>query len=214
MRLFLSSYRIGDRPDKLVELVGDNKKVADITNAGDLLTPAELEERLDEDKAMFNELGLKSEHLDLRNYFDNDPKKLEEKLRNYGLIWVRGGNAFILRQAMQRSSFDWVIKKLLKEDALVYGGYSAGACVLTPSLNGIDIVDDPNIFPEGYEHKIIWEGLNIIPYEIAPHYRSDHPESDDIDKVVDYYEKNNIPYKALRDGEVIMINGDKEEFLK
>jgi dipeptidase E len=214
MRLFLSSYRIGNRPDKLVELVGDNKKVADITNAGDLLTTAELQERLDEDKAMFNELGLKSEHLDLRNYFDNDPKKLEEKLRNYGLIWVRGGNAFNLRQAMQRSSFDWVIKKLLKEDALVYGGYSAGACVLTPSLNGIDIVDDPNIFPEGYEHKIIWEGLNIIPYEIAPHYKSDHPESDDIDKVVDYYEKNNIPYKALRDGEVIMINGDKEEVLK
>jgi dipeptidase E len=214
MRLFLSSYRIGSHPEKLVELVGDNKKVADITNAGDLLTPIEIQERLEEDRVMFNDLRLDSEHLDLRNYFEKDPNLLEKKLRAYGLIWVRGGNVFNLRQAMKRSGFDDVIKKLLNEDALAYGGYSAGACVMTPSLKGIDIVDDPNAFPEGYEHKIIWEGLDIIPYEIAPHYQSDHPESAGIDKVVAYYEDNKISYKALQDGEAIVINGDKEEFLK
>jgi dipeptidase E len=214
MRLFLSSYRIGSHPEKLVELVGDNKKVADITNAGDLLTPIEIQERLEEDRVMFNDLRLDSEHLDLRNYFEKDPNVLEKKLRTYGLIWVRGGNVFNLRQAMKRSGFDDVIKKLLNEDALAYGGYSAGACVMTPSLKGIDIVDDPNAFPEGYEHKIIWEGLDIIPYEIAPHYQSDHPESAGIDKVVAYYEDNKISYKALQDGEAIVINGDKEEFLK
>jgi dipeptidase E len=214
MRLFLSSYRIGNHPEKLVELIGDNKKVADITNAGDLLTPIEIQERLEEDRVMFNDLRLDSEHLDLRNYFEKDPNLLEKKLRAYGLIWVRGGNVFNLRQAMKRSGFDDVIKKLLNEDALAYGGYSAGACVMTPSLKGIDIVDDPNAFPEGYEHKIIWEGLDIIPYEIAPHYQSDHPESAGIDKVVAYYEDNKISYKALQDGEAIVINGDKEEFLK
>jgi dipeptidase E len=214
MRLFLSSYRIGNHPEKLVELIGDNKKVADITNAGDLLTPVEIQERLEGDRVMFNDLRLDSEHLDLRNYFEKDPNVLEKKLRTYGLIWVRGGNVFNLRQAMKRSGFDDVIKKLLNEDALAYGGYSAGACVMTPSLKGIDIVDDPNAFPEGYEHKIIWEGLDIIPYEIAPHYKSDHPESAGIDKVVAYYEDNKIPYKALQDGEAIAINGDKEEFLK
>jgi dipeptidase E len=215
MRLFLSSYRIGNNPEKLVELVGKhNKKVADITNAGDLLTRSELQERLDEDRAMFNDLGLQSEHLDLRNYFEKDPKELEEKLRSYGLIWVRGGNVFNLRQAMQRSGFDIAIKKLLAENAVVYGGYSAGACVLCPTLKGIDFVDDPDIFPEGYKHEVIWKGLGLVPYAIAPHYKSDHPESEGIDKVVDYYEKNNIPYKALRDGEVIFINGDTEELLK
>ena len=40
---------------------------------------------------------------------------------------------------------------------------------------------------------------------ILPHYKSDHPESEDIDKEVEYCDKNNIPYKTLRDGEVMIL---------
>ena len=40
---------------------------------------------------------------------------------------------------------------------------------------------------------------------LLPHYDSDHPESEDIAKEVEYCKNNNVPYKTLRDGEVIIL---------
>jgi hypothetical protein len=44
----------------------------------------------------------------------------------------------------------------------------------------------------------------ILDYIILPHYKSDHPESADIDKEVEFCKKNN-PSKTLKDDEVIII---------
>ena len=43
---------------------------------------------------------------------------------------------FMLRYALYRSGADAVFRELLAADALVYAGYSAGPCVLSPSLRG------------------------------------------------------------------------------
>jgi dipeptidase E len=52
---------------------------------------------------------------------------------------------------------DEVLRELLAEDRVVYGGYSAGACVLTPSLHGIELVDDPHDIPAGYPDAVVWD---------------------------------------------------------
>jgi dipeptidase E len=209
MRLYLSSYGIGNRPEELVKLVGNNKKAAIILNAIDFGTEEARKERLEREIKSLSNLGFLTEELDLRNYF-NKEKELEEKLLEYGLVWVRGGNSFILKRAFEQSGFKNIIKNLLKEDVLVYGGYSAAICVIQPTLQGTELVDDPNIVPEGYKADFDWNGLNLINYHVAVHYKSDHKESADIDKEVEYLEKNNIPYKPLRDGEVIIISGETE----
>lgn len=74
----------------------------------------------------------------------------------------------------------------------------------------MDIVDNPITAPPGYEPETVWDGLGILSYSIAPHYKSEHPESADIDRTVDYFEKNHMPYKTLRDGEVIVMDGGGE----
>ena len=71
-------------------------------------------------------------------------------------------------------------------------------------------VDDPNAIPEGYQSEIIWDGLNLLPYSVAPHYRSDHPESAAVDQMVQHLIDNHILFKALRDGQAIVVNGDLE----
>ena len=43
-----------------------------------------------------------------------------------------------------------------------------------------------------------------------PHYKSDHPESSMIEDAVRYFEDHHITYKALRDGEAILIEGVSE----
>ena len=79
------------------------------------------------------------------------------------------------------------------------------------SLHGLEIVDPKDDIAAGYDAPVIWEGLGILSYAIAPYYKSDHPESADIDTCVAYFEANNIPYKTLSDGEAIVINGAEEK---
>lgn len=66
------------------------------------------------------------------------------------------------------------------------------------------MVDDPNIVPEGYKPEVIWDGLGFIHYAIAPHYRSDHPESAAVEKVVQYFIDNKILFIALHDGDIVL----------
>ena len=205
MKLYLSSYGLGNDPNLLAALVGDNKRAAIIMNAQDAVSPERRAERLQKEIDGLTALGLQPEELDLRNYF-KDSSNLEHDLAKYGLLWLRGGNAFILRRAMVQSGFDQAIRNLFAKDEIVYGGFSAGICVLTPDLHGIELVDDPNVVPEGYNSEILWEGMGLVDFAIAPHYRSDHPESAAIEKVVEYYKKHEIPYKALHDGQVILAN--------
>lgn len=63
-------------------------------------------------------------------------------------------------------------------------------------------MDQLDILPEGYSTEPIWDGLGLVPFCIAPHYRSDNPESELIDKTVEYYIENRLPFIALHDGEV------------
>ena len=206
MKFYLSSYKLGNEVPKLKKLIPkDNKKVAYIPNALDYSTDLERRSKSEKsDIADLENLGLKVELVDLRDYF-KDQKRLEDKLSKVGVIWVRGGNTFVLREAMKLSGFDKIIKKFMKKEDLLYGGYSAGICILAPTLKGIDLMDDLTQKPYGKDQKIIWKGLALIDYSIVPHYDSDHPESADANKSVEYLKRHKIPFKTLRDGEVIII---------
>jgi len=107
---------------------------------------------------------------------------------------------------MKLSGFDKVLKELIDSKFdMIYGGYSAGVCILAKSLKGLEIDDDLTQKPYGDDKDTIWEGLSVLDYVPVPHYQSDHPESAMIEKVVEYYKENNIPFKTLHDGEVIII---------
>jgi dipeptidase E len=207
MKLYLSSYKIGNDGNKLIEMTADgNKKVAFINNALDSVTDIDRRNKGDQsDIHDLESLGLKAEIVDLKLYF-NKPNDLEETLEHFDVIWVRGGNTFVLAQAMKLSGFDKIIKKYHRiRKNIVYGGYSAGVCILGPTLKGIHIVDKPDQKPYGAHYPTIWEGLSILDNVVAPHYKSDHPESADIDKAIEYMRANAVPYRPLRDGEVIIV---------
>lgn len=215
MRLYLSSFRNGRHPHRLLELVGDDRRTAVIFNAVDSIDPEERADRLADEFDRLGELGLDCVEVDLREHFDDpDPERLRDRLQGFGLVWVRGGNTFVLRRAMHASRFDVAITQLLDDDEVVYGGYSAGVCVLAPSLRGIELCDDPSVTPGGYDGTpVIWEGLGLLPYAVAPHYRSDHPETDRIEDVVEWFRANDLPFRTLRDGDVILIKDGREEIL-
>jgi dipeptidase E len=210
--MYLSSYLWGNRPEMLFQMLGNNKHAALITNSADQFPQEGIVERLKQDQAYLAVNGISSERLDLRNYFDNN-NALTNDIEKFGLVWVRGANVFVLRRAFAQSGFDDLLTRLLKNDALVYGGYSAGACIMGSTLKGLDLVDDAEVSPNGYRPTTIWDGLNVLPYAIAPHFKSNHPESQLIDKTIDYFKSHDIPYKALHDGEAILINNGVESIV-
>ena len=191
-----------------MRLLKGKKKTALINNARDLATAAERPETLAEEIARLESIGLEPVEVDLRKYFGK-PDELKDILAGFDLIWVRGGNVFVLARVFRASGADEIIKELLEKDAVVYGGYSAGIDMLTTTLHGAELVDDAYAVPEGYDPEIIWDAMGILPYSIAPHYKSDHPESPAVDKMVEYLENNCMPFTALRDGEAIVVDGDK-----
>ena len=208
MRLYLSSFGVGDHPEYLLALLGaGSRRAVVIANAIDDAPPPERRAGVERERAALAGLGLDAAELDLRGYA-GEPQRLRRDLAGTGLAWLRGGNVFVLRAALARSGADAVLAGLLAADALVYAGYSAGACVLSPSLRGLELVDDPAAVSRVYGCGPAWEGLALLPEAFVPHYRSPgHPETAAIEQVTARYHAEGTPYRTLHDGQALLING-------
>ena len=209
MRLYLSSYKFGNHPEELTRLARGSKKAAVIMNAVDFGDEERKRQSAKDQIQQLNKLGFEPTELDLRNYFGK-PAALKKYLQGIGLVWIHGGNAFVLQRAFAQSGFGKIIQEIVLGDKIVYAGFSAAVCMVTPTLHGAELVDDPAVIPEGYKKDFSWDGLGLINYNVAVHYQSNHPESADVEKEAEYYRQNNILYKTLRDGEVIVVDGNKE----
>ena len=206
MKFYLSSYHLCDQPERLSALEAKNNRVAVVQNALDAYPdPERRQYGLRREFADLRAIGLVPEELDLRLFFGK-AAELQQCIEGLGYLWVTGGNTFVLRRAFSLSGLDSILQEKLHEDDFVYSGYSAGICVLGPTLKGIHLADEPQEMPEGYPSQIIWTGLGFIPYCIAPHYRSNHPESLLIEKSVEYFIEQKIPFVVLRDGEALILD--------
>ena len=208
MRLYLSSFRMGDHPEYLTALVGDDsRRTVVIANAIDDAPEDIRRVGVERECAALGELGFDAAELDLRDYFD-DEQRLRRELDGVALAWLRGGNVFLLRCALRRSGGDTVFGDLLASDALVYAGYSAGPCVLSPSLRGLEGVDDADAVTRIYGTEPLWEGLALLDRAFVPHYRSPgHPETAALGLVADKYRAEGVPHLTLRDGQALLISG-------
>ena len=136
MRLYLSSFRMGDHPEHLAPLVGDSgRRAVVIANAMDD-APADIRQAgVERELDALGALGFDAAELDLRDYFDAE-ERLRGELAGVALAWLRGGNVFMLRYALRRSGGDTVFCSLLAEDALVYAGVQRRALRLVPEPAG------------------------------------------------------------------------------
>jgi dipeptidase E len=198
----LSSYRVGAYADRLLALSG-GRRTALVPNALDGLPAGVRDAGLQRDIADLDQLGLKATELDL-----HDPD-VAERLSDFDVVWVRGGNTFVLRRVLADTGTDHVLTELVRRDALLYAGYSAGACVLAPDLIGLEAVDDITAVANP-----LTTGLGWLDRPFVPHVRSPgHPETAACDAVADRYELAGQPHWALRDGDVLVIDGDTTELL-
>lgn len=208
VNFYLSSFRIGDATDQLKAWAPrDGRKIGYVPNALDFTTadPERRRAGISFDLEQMHGVGLDTEMLDLKDYF-GAKRRLQEKLDGLGGVWLRGGNSFVLRQAMRLSGMDELIIAMLPRTDFLYGGYSAGGCVLSPDLSCYTIVDNPHDHPYPQLQETVWTGLGIIPFAFMPHYDSDHPESADVGREIQRCIDAKQLFKALRDGEVLVFS--------
>ncbi len=207
MKLYLSSYRLGAQPSALRDLVGGSGgRAALVFNALDQY-PERLRD-FDREATDLASVGFDSGELDLRRYFAAQDQ-LRSVLTTFDLLWVVGGNTFILARAMMQSRFSEAARELVEEGRLVYAGYSAGACVLAPDLEGVRLVDEPEVIPPGYPPTAEPSALGWIPWRILPHWRSDHPESESVERAAAFLDAHDLPYKTLQDGQALTCDGSR-----
>ena len=214
MRLFLSSYRTGLHSEALLQLLGDVKKVAVITNAKDYKPPDERKIKVDELLDFFRSINVEPTEIDLRSLFGK--AKADGQLSSCDFIWLAGGNVFLLRRALRYTKLDTLIVDQVKMGSLIYGGESAGAIIAGPTLNYSEMEgheDSPDFLAEGYKSEVIWEGLGLVDYVPVPHFQ-DPDYGSEIDGYTDRLEQAKIPHKDMTNDQAIVVNGDKEEFLK
>ncbi len=204
--MYLSSYRVPS-PGDFVQLVGKSPvetRVVIIPNAKDYHLPQERATKLDELSNDLQKLGFaQTEVIDLRDY--DGGEQVYAALQSCDVIWMAGGNSFVLRAEIRRSGLEQVLKQLLDEGK-VYAGESAGAVIAGLTLQGCEVGDDPDL-----ADQTIWEGLGLINRIIAPHTDS-----------VDYLEyinhmkklyKDSTQVLYLNDNQALVINGNEENIV-
>jgi len=119
------------------------------------------------------------------------------KLKSANILVITGGNTFKLLNHLKKSGLDKAIIEFWKKDGVVLAGFSAGAIVLSPSIEtartGYGDVDELGLTD--------LSGLGIVDFEIWPHY-----ESDQAQEAADYKSKSTRELKLIGNEEVVVID--------
>ena len=103
-----------------------------------------------------------------------------------------------------------VLLALLKADALVYGGYSAGGCVLAPDIGYAAAVDDIDAVADP-----ITTNLGLLDRPFVAHTASPgHSETVACDALSADLARRGVGHWALRDGDVLVVDGDDTRLLR
>lgn len=120
-------------------------------------------------------------------------------------IFIGGGNTFVLLNDLYKKNILKIIRKKVSE-GMQYIGTSAGSNVACKSIKTTN--DMPIIYPPSFK------ALNLVPFNINPHYIDPQPESKHMGetretRIKEFHFYNKEYVVGLREGAMLNINNDK-----
>ncbi len=145
----------------------------------------------------FSEIGIE---VDSVHHYDNQA----EAIKNAEAVVVGGGNTFHLLMSMQKFGLIAAIRERVAEGA-PYVGWSAGSNVCCPTICTTN--DMPIVEPFSFK------ALNIVPFQINPHYLDAHPDGHAGEtreqRIEEYIAANqSMTVAGLREGCMFVIEGN------
>ena len=116
-----------------------------------------------------------------------------EKVEDFDVIYVCGGNTFYLLKKVRETGFDKVIIEFAKTDKL-YFGVSAGSILVCPNI------DIASPFDENDVNLTDLTGLNLTDVIVSPHYK-------DEEKLIidDFKKKSQYEVVPLTDEQALLV---------
>jgi len=132
--------------------------------------------------------------------------EMESILRGASLVYIPGGNTFLLNHRLHISKLmDYLRKKVQAGLPLV--AFSAGAIICG---SNILTSKDMNTVETSY-----FDGLNLTPFNFFAHYaRDDYGQSVHDDWLSDYHFFHDNPVVMMSDGAYVKVNGKKTTLVR
>lgn len=153
---------------------------------------------IDEGIEMLKSLGYELEIIDISK-FDED--YLKDRFLKTECICISGGNTFYLLQELKKKNLVDVLFKRIKE-GLLYIGESAGAIIMSKSIEYNQIMDDKSIASELDNYG----GLNVFDHYVLPHI-GEYPFEETAQKTLDIYQ-DKIPLVPINNQEAILVDNN------
>ncbi len=133
-------------------------------------------------------------------------KEIEDILRDASLVYIPGGNTFLLNHRLHLSGVSLYLKKKIQA-GLPLVGFSAGTVLCGPNIL---TSKDMNTVGTSF-----FEGLNVTPFNFSPHYPLDsHGQSVKDEWLADYHFFHDNPIIMLSDGAYVKVDGKKTTLVR
>ena len=133
-------------------------------------------------------------------------KEIENILREAALVYIPGGNTFLLNHRLHTSGVLPYLKKKI-QNGLPLVGVSAGMIVCGPN-----ILTSKDMNPLGTPY---FDGLNLVPFNFFAHYADDgYGQSIHDDWLADYYFFHDNPVVMLSEGAYVKVEGKKTTLVR
>ena len=128
-------------------------------------------------------------------------KEIEDIIREAALVYIPGGNTFLLNHRLHTSGVMPYLKKKI-QNGLPLVGVSAGTIVCGPN-----ILTSKDMNTLGTPH---FDGLNLVSFNFFAHYADDgYGQSVHDDWLADYHFFHDNPVVMLSDGAHVRMEGKK-----
>jgi len=128
-------------------------------------------------------------------------KEIENIVRDASLVYIPGGNTFLLNHLLHISGVMSYLRKKV-QSGLPVVGFSAGAILCGPN-----ILTSKDLNTVGTPH---FEGLNATPFNFSPHYPLDsYGQSVKDAWLADYHFFHDNPVVMICDGAYVKVDGKK-----
>jgi len=133
-------------------------------------------------------------------------KEIEEIVRRASLVYIPGGNTFLLSHRLHVSGVMPFLKKKI-QSGLPLVGFSAGTVICGP-----DILTSKDMNTVETTH---FDGLNVSPFNFFPHYAKDaYGQSVQDEWLADYHFFHDNSVIMLSDGAYVKVDGKKTTLVR